>query len=266
MKLSLFDPHTTQYRHQNACLLAKASLMAYQSPDVIQSEVEQWGFPQFSFMDRKDSQAFMAGNAEMIIIAFRGTEPTNLRDWMTDLQIRRKTGPYGKVHRGFLKGFQVLWPEIRATVAMWQTQAQSLWLTGHSLGGALATLAMATFGEKAKPVHGLYTFGQPRVGGKTFARNFDLDFRTRMFRFVNNNDIVTRVPTREMGFRHVGQVLMFDVLGKLQTDLHFWNHFLDRVAGRVADLGNPGSDGVKDHSMTRYLKHLGRKDNRKNLL
>lgn len=266
MKPTLFDPHTTQYRHQNACLLAKASLMAYQSPDVIQPEVEQWGFPQFAFIDRKDSQAFMAGNADMIIIAFRGTEPTNLRDWMTDLKIRRKTGPYGKVHRGFLKGFQVLWPEIRTTVTAWQTQAQSLWLTGHSLGGALATLAMATLGEEAKPVHGLYTFGQPRVGGKTFARNFDLDFKARMFRFVNNNDVVTRVPTREMGFRHVGQVLMFDFLGKLQTDLHFWNHFLDRVAGRVADLGKPGSDGVKDHSMTQYLKHIGRKDNRKNLL
>lgn len=266
MKLSLFDSQTTQYRRQNALLLAKASLMAYQSPDLIQPEVAQWGFPQFTFIDRKDSQAFMAGNSEMIIMAFRGTEPTNLKDWMTDLQIRRKTGPYGKVHRGFLKGFQVMWPEIRAKLKEWQTQAQSLWLTGHSLGGALATLAMASLGEEAKPVHGLYTFGQPRVGGKTFARNFDLDFKARMFRFVNNNDVVTRVPTRNSGFRHVGQVLMFDAFGILQADLHFWNQFLDRVAGRVADLGNPGSDGVKDHSMVHYVEHLGRKENRKNLL
>ena len=59
-------------------------------------------------MDRKDSQAFMAGNAEMIIIAFRGTEPTTLRDWMTDVKIPRKNVPYGKVYRGFLKGFQVV--------------------------------------------------------------------------------------------------------------------------------------------------------------
>ena len=65
-----------------------------------------------------------------------------------------------------------------------------------------------------------------------------------MFRFVNNNGVVTRVPTREMGFRHVGQVLMFDIFGKLQSDLHFWNQFLDRVVGRVADLGQPGTDGI----------------------
>jgi len=95
-------------------------------------------------------------------------------------------------------------------ITNWQTQAQSLWLTGHSLGAALATLRMASLGEEAKQVNGLYTFGQLRVGGKTIARNFDLDLKSRMFRFVNNNDVVTRVPTREMGFCHVGQVIMFD--------------------------------------------------------
>jgi hypothetical protein len=73
-------------------LLAKASSLAYQNPDVIKPEVVQWGFPEFTFIDRKDSQALMAWNAEMIISAFRGTEPTTLQDWMTDLKIRRKTG------------------------------------------------------------------------------------------------------------------------------------------------------------------------------
>ena len=96
----------------------------------------------------------MAGNAEMIIIAFRGTEPTTLQDWMTDLKIRRKTGPYGKVHRGFLKGFQVVWPEIRSVIKNWQTQAQSLWLTGHSLGGALANLSK--YGFSLSREHQLY--------------------------------------------------------------------------------------------------------------
>jgi len=38
------------------------------------------------------------------------------------------------------------------------------------------------------------------------------------------------------------------------------------VVGRVADLGKPGADGMKDHSMAQYIKHLGRKENKKNLL
>lgn len=264
MEQDLFDPRTTQYRPQNALLLAKASLLAYKSPESIKPEVERWGFPQFAFIDRKDTQVFLAGNSEMILLAFRGTEPRTLQDWMTDSKMKRKNGPYGKVHRGFKQGLQSVWPEIQQLIQEWQTQAQSLWVTGHSLGAALATLTVATFGEKAKPVHGLYTFGQPRVGGKTFAKNFNLEFQSRTFRFVNNNDVVTRVPTRAMGYRHVGQVLVFDSAGKLQADLHFWNNLVNRVVGRIEDLGKPGTDGIKDHSMARYVKNLERKDNQRN--
>jgi triacylglycerol lipase len=113
------------------------------------------------------------------------------------------------------------------------------------LGAALATLAVATCGEEAKPVHGLYTFGQPRVGGKSFARNFDLNFKSRAFRFVNNNDVVTRVPTRAMGYRHVGQVLVFDSSGKIQTDLHFGItlSIVYRVEMRIWE--NPEPKGLK---------------------
>ncbi len=266
MALGSFDSRTTLYRPANALLLAKAASMAYRPPDVIQPEVTKWGLSQFVFIDRKGTQVFLAGNRDMIIVSFRGTEPHKLQDWMTDIQFRKQRGPYGKVHRGFLRAFQSVWPEIRTTLRKWQTSAQSLWFTGHSLGAALATLGVATLGEEAQPVHGLYTFGQPRVGGKTFARNFNLDFKTRTFRFVNNNDVVTRVPTRKMRYRHVGQVLVFDAMGTLQSDLHFWNVFLNRVTGRIQDLGKPGTDGIKDHSMHEYLKHLKKKRNQKNLL
>ncbi len=263
MEQDTFESRTTHYRPQNARLLAQAALLAYQTPDVIQPLVAQWGLDRFSFIDRGETQAYLAGNNEMILISYRGTEPDNLKDWMTDAKIRRVKGPYGKVHRGFLKGLIVVLPKIRSVIETWQVHAQSLWLTGHSLGAALATLTAATFGEEAKPVHGIYTFGQPRVGGKTFARNFDQDFRTRTFLFVNNHDLFTRVLQRLLVYRHVGQTLVFDVSGKLQTDLHFWNHFLDRVAGRIEDLGKPGTDGVKDHNMGNYLRLLDLKENQK---
>lgn len=71
--------------------------------------------------------------------------------------------------------------------------------------------------------------------------------------------MVTRVPTRAMGYRHVGQVLVFDSAAKLQTDLHFWNRLLNRVVGRIEDLEKSGIAGVKDHTMARYLKNLERK-------
>ena len=92
----------------------------------------------------------MAGNAEMIIIAFRGTEPTTLQDWMTDLKIRRKTGPYGKVHRGFLKGFQVVWPEIRSVInELANTGSIPLMVLGHSMAWYLyPSWAMASLEDQ----------------------------------------------------------------------------------------------------------------------
>ena len=262
MRSPSFFPQTTQYQHTNAIFLAKCAQLAYQSPEEIHSQISKWGFPHMAFFDRKETQAFVLGNDEMIVVAFRGTEPRKLKDWMTDKQIFRRNGPYGKVHRGFLKALHHVWIDIHNALSSFQDRGQSIWFTGHSLGAALATLAVATMGEDAHPVNGLYTFGQPRIGGKTFARNFDLDFKERTFRFVNNSDIVTRVPGRVLGYRHVGRVLYFDSSGALHNDVHWWNQFLDRVKGHVDDLGKIGTDGVKDHSMAKYLKNLRKKENR----
>lgn len=257
-----FFPHTTKYRHQNALFLAKCSQLAYESSESIHVKITKWGFPQFAFFDRKETEAFVIGNDDIIVVAFRGTEPRKLKDWMTDKQIIRRSGPYGKVHRGFLKSLNNVWADIQNTLISFQDRGQSIWFTGHSLGAALATLAVAKMGEEAKPVNGLYTFGQPRVGGVTFARNFDLAFKAQTFRFVNNSDVVTRVPHRVLGYRHVGQVLYIDSSGILHDDVHWWNQFLDRIKGHIADLGKLGTDGVKDHGMAKYLKNMRKKENR----
>ena len=257
-----FFPHTTKYRYANALFLAKCAQLAYQPPEAIHTQMMKWGIPHVAFFDRQGTQAFVLGHDDFIVVAFRGTEPRSLKDWMTDKQIIRKRGPYGKVHRGFLKSVNTVWNDIQNAIMSFQDKGQSLWFTGHSLGAALATLAVAKMGEDAKPVHGLYTFGQPRVGGKTFARNFNLDFKAQTFRFVNNSDIVTRVPRRVLGYRDVGQVLYFDSAGMLHDDVHWWNQFLDRIKGHVDDLGKVGTDGLKDHSMVKYVKNLKHKDNR----
>ncbi len=257
-----FLAHTTRYQHCNALFMAKASKLAYESPDMIHSTLTAWGYTQVAFFDRNDTQAFVAGNTEMIVVAFRGTEPRVLKDLMTDKQILRRRGPYGKVHRGFLKALNAVWSDIQNSLISFQDRSQSIWFTGHSLGAALATLAVAKMGEEAKPVNGLYTFGQPRVGGKAFARDFDLDFKPRTFRFVNNSDIVTRVPRRALGYRDVGQVLYIDSSGILHDDVHWWNQFLDRVKGHIDDLGKIGTDGIKDHGIAKYLKSLSKKENK----
>lgn len=251
-----FVSDTTKYQPGNAYWLGRAARLSYEPKQKVKKEVASWGFPKFEFFDREETQAFVTGKEDLVIVAFRGTQPEKLQDWVTDADFDLIDGPFGKVHEGFYKALRLVWRELVQTIENFQDNGQSLWFTGHSLGAALATLAVATLRADDKPVHGLYTFGQPRTGDRNFAANFNQDCKPRCFRFVHNNDIVTRVPLRAMTYSHVGTFLYFKADGSLTDDLHWWYQFLDRVDGRIEDLGKPGTDGIKDHSMDKYLKWL----------
>jgi len=258
-----FDANTTRWNASNALLTAEASQLAYENPREIENTVtNHWGLSKFHYLEREDSQCFIAGNDDLLLVAFRGTQPDDLRDWMTDVDLKPVQFPGGgQVHEGFFRALNLVWRDIVAIIAAEQTEAQSLWITGHSLGAALATLATARFRlEQDKPVNGLYTFGSPRVGDREFAMRFNADFRNRAFRYVNNNDVVTRVPMRQFDYSHVGTFLYYDTTGALQSDLHWWNRFLETVKGEIGDFLKPGFDFIKDHFISNYVENA-----RKNL-
>jgi len=77
--------------------------------------------------------------------------------------------------------------------------------TGHSLGAAMATIAIATY-ELERPEDGayLFTFGSPRTGNPKLADWFQKTFADRAFRFVHNQDLVPKVPPANFGFKHIG--------------------------------------------------------------
>ena len=134
--------------------------------------MRQWGFEKFAYFEKRETQAYVAAKWEMIVVAFRGTEPSKIKDWMTDIDLNLVSGPEGEVHDGFNRALSYVWPEMKRTIGEFQDSAQSLWFTGHSLGAALATLAVADLRlVEDKPVAGLYTFGSPRLGDRTFARS-----------------------------------------------------------------------------------------------
>jgi triacylglycerol lipase len=256
-----FTADTTKYDPVNAYWLGNAARLAYSDSAVAQSTAAGWGFDRFRFFDRNDTQAYVAGNAQTIIVAFRGTQPQLLKDWLTDCDTCFCGGSFGRVHQGFQRGLEQVWSEVLATIVQFQDRGQSLWFTGHSLGAALATLAVASLRvpPNDKPVYGLYTFGQPRVGDREFEQRFNTDFKARAFRFVNNNDMVTRVPSRVAGFSHVGTFLYFDRAGDLHDDMGFWYRFVDRVQGSIDSLGHLTPDQIRDHDMADgYLRSLAR--------
>jgi len=252
-----FNHDSTSFSLQNAYSLAQASNLAYADKDQIEATVKNdWGFQDFRFFEVDETQAFMMSNDNMIVTAFRGTEGSKIEDWVTDLDFDLVDGPFGgQVHDGFDKALTRIWNPVQRTIARFRAnKAKSIWFTGHSLGAALAALAVARLRDDDQPVDGVYTFGQPRLGDRTFARNFNLDFKPYAFRFVNNNDVVTRVPPRVMKYSHIGTLEYFTEPGKLVNDISWWNRFLDRMKGRAEDVLEWGTDGLKDHSMSEYIR------------
>lgn len=261
-----FSPNTTLWQASNARWAARAAQLAYQEASTIRQTVKTWGFKRMYPLDRRETQAFVVCDDNLILVAFRGTEPIRLRDWMTDVDLAFAPFPRGRghVHAGFWRALSYVWTDLMGIIKQEQTTGQSLWFTGHSLGGALATLATARLRlEYDKPVNGLYTFGQPRVGDRDFAMHFNQDFKRQAFRYVNNNDVVTRVPTRQMDYSHIGTFLYYTEAGELHNDISWWNKFLETVKGEMEDFLDPGPDFVKDHEMSSYVrnaeKNLGKK-------
>jgi triacylglycerol lipase len=252
----LFEPKSIQFSIKNAYALAICSNLAYESEKTIQDKLSQQDFNS-KFIERRDTQAFIAYNDSAIVLSFRGT--TNIQDWMTnsDLLLTSVRSGTGKVHGGFLRALCVVWDDILQIIAEAQTKAQPIWITGHSLGGALATLAAARFSlEMDKPVRGIYTFGQPRVGDREFARIFDAELKQRVFRFVNNNDIVTRIPTREIGYSHVGSLRFFDSNGDIYDDVSWWQDFLETIKGTLKQHIDLLPSNIENHKMELYIKNI----------
>ncbi|MDH3604606.1 MAG: lipase family protein [Candidatus Tectomicrobia bacterium] len=253
-----FDPQTRDFSLVNAYALARAAKLAYSSPDEIGSTVQdEWEFDRWMFFDRDSTQGFIAHKSTFILLSFRGTEPTQLEDWIVDANAGLKPGLGGQVHNGFYQALMSTWEEVRATLSEYREEDASrpIWITGHSLGAALGTLAAAQLlFEEQQDVQGLYTFGCPRVGDANFASEFDQRFQAQAFRFVNNNDVVPRVPPslRIRPYAHVGTLKYFDADGQLRETLGWWIRLLDRLRGRIDDFGNLGTDGMNDHSISGY--------------
>ena len=263
-----FNPITTRWAPANALAAAEAARLAYSDAATCQAQALAWGFDRFAFLDEPDdhplldTQAFVAGTDDFIIVSFRGTQPTNPVDWLTDLDaVMRPLDGAGYVHKGFYDALDVVYAELLDTLHRFQDKSQALWFTGHSLGAALATLAAArVFMQERKPVYGVHTFGQPRTGDVAFGNRYDSELGDKTWRFVNDLDIITRLPPRELFYAHVGQLMFFDKGGVLHHDEHFWNKFLMEIRVGIGAFFNPPAN-IKDHSMDLYVQNVARNQN-----
>lgn len=239
-----------------ALLFAELSQIAYYGEAEVKKLSRKLGFTTVEFYNLDGAEAYRFMNKHDMVIACRGTQPTQYNDIKADARAFPVVSEtVGRVHRGFKGEVDKLWDLIKEDIHREQKK-RSVWLCGHSLGAAMSTIvASRCKGDNAlvDPKE-LHTFGSPRVGWPSYLNNFPFTH----YRWVNNADIVTRVPFVIFGYIHHGQCQYFNHYGNLRN-LHGWQRTKDKWRGIIRGLFKGRIDSFTDHSMVEYVKHLQRR-------
>ncbi len=167
-----------------ALRMAELSDLAYEPYSEVQSKLSKFNLQaDMEIFDKgTDTNGFVASNEESVVVAFRGTTITSSKDVITDFKFF--SDPIDsdrdvKAHRGFIKAYKSVFSSVERKIKP-HLGKKKLYITGHSLGAALASLTTYSITLKyanVKPIQ--YVYGCPPVGDITFAKSFEkLDSNT----------------------------------------------------------------------------------------
>lgn len=153
-------------------------------------QLAELDFTVIDTFDCKGSQAMLVDHKDYLVLAFRGTETDSLRDIKADARANIiKCETQGMIHKGFYDAYNLIRKDIEIAINKPALNKKPLYITGHSLGGALATVA-TKFTYHKGGLAACYTFGSPRVGNDDWINNI----KTPIHRLVNAADCVTMLP------------------------------------------------------------------------
>ena len=201
---------------------------------------------------RNGYQGFIASSHDTVYIAIEGTASTD--DWVADAKAlktynyffgdKRLVG----IHMGFHELFLDVWPDIKEFIDA-QTTNNSVVVTGHSLGGALATLVAAALSTQTPHAIEVVTFGSPRVGNHAFMKKFNASVHLST-RVVRDLDIVPRAP--KFDYWHVDTLVHLTDDGKRMS---FWKSWLKQAWYIYKNIHFfLSKEALDDHNMQGYVK------------
>ena len=273
-----FHPHDASFNRDNALYLAHASDVAYiRSPRV--AAKERLGLESSAFLNRVTRTRGFLGVCEThAVLSFRGSDPLNIQTWVTDAVVKLvESSEYdGRVHHGFSSALRRTWKKIEAILE--EVRGKPLFLTGHSMGGALAVLTACRLAKMGRPPVAIYTFGSPRVGDVHFCANYSIP----TYRVVNRLDLVPEMPLaavrrraivkvaeikrrtkRVHRYGHVKTLVYIDMDGEITTDAEIAPWHSHAVYRAIATRGKSFLEGVTDHLISNYIRGLEGKITRK---
>ncbi|UTW59048.1 lipase family protein [Kordiimonas sp. SCSIO 12603] len=152
-------------------------------------------------------------------LAFRGTEPKEFQDIKTDINARLKPVELGKetveFHKGFYEAYKLVEKEIINTLD--NLKYDQLFITGHSLGGALAMMATRILPYEIRGA--CYTFGAPPIGTIQVQNGL----KTPVYEIVNETDIVPCLPNPWAAW---GTIIILHLVKLLLRPITGFNQFV----------------------------------------
>ena len=256
------------YSDRTAALMAYLAAFVYdrriEAKGVLQvpPELAAFGFDKLTSFHNgmTDGWAYIAEGADLVALSFRGTSST--KNWDPDFRVTLihpdNTDQQLRVHEGFYRAFVKLnegklgIEDKMGAIKQATNGAVPIYITGHSLGGALAQIAAAVLGSDQ--VGACYTHGSPRVGNSYF----DLWVKVPSYRVLNYADIVPQVPL-PIVYRHSGDPRYMPDHAT-PSPYRFEPNLLERgwqmIRGLIQLIRAGSILGIQDHAIAAYCDKL----------
>lgn len=265
-----FHPDMNRYEQETSLYMANLSNLAYEDGWTVKDvfELADRTYPNARLAarfleDRKTgTQAIVWGMREGIVVAIRGTEPTKLLDWLSDVKLlnyvntdqmdeRLKALPAG--HAGFRKAAMRLVEEYHLLDAIGEVAASTqpgvphaqvpVYLTGHSLGAGISQLLIPVIAGHFR-FAGAYHFAPPLAAANTLTAELRERFGSKVYDIINYKDYITRAGRNETA--HYGKFYRICKAGELDKENEVFARFKGLEALSQFSL----------HSLENYIKLL----------
>ena len=202
----------------------------------LKRSLDQIGWELHATFSTNGTQGYVAYNEDSAALMFRGTEADRLSDIKADAKATQTACPTGgRVHSGFKEQYDAVATRIEDLLAEDDIKGKPLFIAGHSLGGAVATIAARRLHAQHQ-VAACYTYGSPRVGTEDWVAQI----KTPIYRIVNSADPVPLVPLSGTAFFWIAK--SFRAVGRLLPwvggALVWSGDWIERTMSGYAHAGN----------------------------